>query len=335
MIRLAVIIISLLIFANCSNSNKYNRFISETDTAYSADIRSVSAKINSDPSNPELYYLRANAFFFEKNFKEAIADIQVALEINNQQPLYHYKLAECMLSQDSANAKASQEHLETALKLKPDYAEAKFFLAKLLLARQQYDKAIAFYKELEKIPDYRENAMIYESVAFREQKDTLKSLQYIEQVLKENPQNYNATMQFALLLIAQNKPTAKMWTQKAVNMNEYSDEAWYHLGLLNQKENAFKTAVENYERALKINPSHVLAKYNIAVIESEFENYNNALKLCYEIEEMRTNFDKGFILKGYCYEKLNNKKAAIESYKAALIINPQANLAKEGLMRLK
>ena len=335
MIRLAVIIISLLIFANCGNSNKHNRFISETDTAYSADIRSVSAKINNDPNNPELYYLRGNAFFFEKNFKEAIADIQVALEINNQQPIYHFKLAECMLSLDSANAKVSQEHLESAIKLKPDYSEAKFLLAKLLLARQQYEKAIALYKELEKIPDYRENAMIYESVAYREQKDTTKSLQYIEQVLKENPQNYNATMQYTLMLIAQNNPTAKLWAQKAVNMNEYSDEAWYHLGLLNQKDGAFKTAVENYERALKINPAHILAKYNIAVIESEFENYDNAIKLCYELEEMRNNFDKGHILKGFCYEKLNNKKAAIESYKAALEINPQALLAKEGLMRLK
>ena len=54
--------------SSCSDTGN-ERYISEKDTTYSADVRSISEKINKSSRNAELYYKRANTFYFEENFK--------------------------------------------------------------------------------------------------------------------------------------------------------------------------------------------------------------------------------------------------------------------------
>ena len=306
MSRLAISLIWLLIIASCSNSSISGRYISETDTSYSADIRSASAKINKDPKNAELYYLRGNAFFFEKKYRDAITDLEWAISINDKQPLYHYKIAESYLSLDSAQPKKAKDHLEECLRLKPDFYEAKSLLAYLFLARQQYTEAEKLYKELQEIPDYREKAMVYRAISAKEQKDTNTAINLLQTVLKENSENYDATMQYTLLLMAKRDNQSLVWAKKAASMNEFSDEALYHYGLASQWNGAYKTAMELYERTLKLNPSHIMARYNMAIIEFEFENYQTAKAHCDEILRMSPDYSKAETLQKECIKNLTN-----------------------------
>lgn len=304
MSRLAIFIGLLLIFASCNNSETSSRYISESDTSYSADIRSASSKINKDPKNPELYYLRGNAFFFEKRYKEAQADLEWAISLDAKQPVYHLKLAETFLALDSAQPLKAKNHLEIALKIKPDFHEAKLILAYLMLARQQYSEAEKMFMELQQVTDYREKSLLYRAVAAKEQKDTIAAMNLLQLVLKENSENYDATMQYTLLLMAKKDPQYLAWAKKAATMNEFSDEALYHYGLACQWQESYKSAMELYERTLKLNPNHIMAKYNMAVIEYEFDNYKTALNHCNEIIEMAPDFQKAVVLKSKCNEKL-------------------------------
>src|SRR5688572_10023558 len=107
------------------------RYISETDTTYSADIRHVSKKINLDPSNPELYYRRANTFFFEDNFKQATLDIEYAITLDSSNALYHFSRGSYLMSGDTANAREAEISYKKAITLKPDFLDAITNLAKL------------------------------------------------------------------------------------------------------------------------------------------------------------------------------------------------------------
>ena len=305
MSRLAIFSIWLLIIASCNNSNISGRYISETDTNYSVDIRSASAKINKDPKNAELYYLRGNAFFFEKKYKDAIGDLEWAISLNNKQPVYHYKIAETYLSLDSAQPKKAKEHLEECLRLKSDFNEAKSLLAYLFLARQQYTEAEKLYKDLQEIPDYREKALVYRAISAKEQKDTVSAINLLQTVLKENSENYDATMQYTLLLMAKRDPQSLLWAKKAASMNEFSDEALYHYGLASQWNGYYKTAMELYERTLKLNPSHIMARYNMAIIEFEFDNYQVAKSHCDEILRLSPGYIKASVLQKECIKNLS------------------------------
>lgn len=333
--KIGLSIILLLVFS-CRSPQDTGRFISETDTTYSADVRSISAKINLHPHDPELFYRRGNTFYFEGKFRDAGFDFDHAIKLNPKQALYHLKIAECFISMDSADSKKTQYHLLQALDIKPDFTEAKSLLAKFYLARQQYKESMILYEELCGILEYQDNAFVMMSLAYKEQKDSIAAEATIDKALAINPENFDAVMQKTLFLIAKNKlPLAMQWAQKAVRMNEYSDEANYTLGLVFQKQNRFADALSYYLRVLKINPNFILAYYNSAVIESSFENFLIGIEWCDKILALDPNYANALAIKGYCYEKLGNKKEALDHYQLALELNPNLILAEEGIKIIK
>ncbi len=308
------------------------RYISQTDTTFSADIRSISAKINQDPTNAENYYLRGNSFYYANKFKDAIVDLNTAIQLNHKNPLYHFRIAESYLSLDSANYELCNKHLYQCIQLKNNnYPEAELLLAKLNIARQQYKEALTTLNELVLIPEYQEKAMLLKAVSLKEQKDTIASLQLVDKVLLLNPNNFDATMQKALFLIDKDPKLCEKFVNKAIALNEFSDEALYTKGLLEQRKENFSNAVKLYEKVIKINPYHLFAYYNRAVIETMFENYEVSIELCDKITTLNPKFTKAYVLRGYAFLLLNNKPLAIDNFKKALVLDPNSKIAKEYL----
>lgn len=319
---------------SCNNERDTSRFISENDTNYSEDIRAISAKINKSPEEAELYYKRANTFYYEKKYSDAVGDFEFAITLNPKQPLYHFRCAETWISMDSTNSEKVKMHLTDALSLKPDYHAAKSLLAKYHLARQQYPEAIKLYKDLLDQPEFADPAYVMLSIAYKEQKDTVKAEAIIDKALTINPENFDAVMQKVMMLNYRNDPQLLAWATKAVKMNEFNDEAMYTMGLILQKQSKFADAKDHYERVIKVNPNHVYAHYNLAVIQSLFDNHEACIDWCDKTLDLNPSFENALALKGYSYEKMGNKKAAMQEYKAALSINPNCTLAKEGLKLL-
>ena len=330
-----VLSIVLIVVLSCNSNRNSGRFISETDTTYSEDVRAISAKINAKPDDAELYYKRGNTFYYEKRFNDAVLDFEFAITLNPIQPLYHFRCAETLISMDSTNSEKTKLHLTKTLELKPDYYAAASLLAKYHLARQQYPEAIKLYTGLLDQPEFADPAFVMLSIAHKEQKDTLKAEAIIDQALTVNPENFDAVMQKVLILNHRNDPLVLTWANKAVRMNEFSDEALYTLGLVLQNQQKYADAMSYYERVIKVNPNHIFAHYNLAVIQSLFENFEESIDWCEKTLDLNSEFANAMALKGYCYEMQGNKKAALQEYKAALSINPGLDLAKIGLKNVQ
>jgi tetratricopeptide (TPR) repeat protein len=334
--RLTYLVISVALFlVNCGqNYPEGALIISESDTSYNEDILKVTRKINADPQIAENYYLRANTFYFQTKFDAAILDFQTASQLEPKNPLYRYRLAETYLEKDSANYEQAAKQLQSALQLKTDYVEAQFLYAKLLLARQQYDLSEPLLKALVKNADFGVKAQLLQVVSFKEQKDTLKAIQVLNQILLNDPNNYDATMQKALFLLEKEPNTASQYIDKALVIDEFSAEALYTKALLKQRSSQYADAEILYNRVIKINPSHVFAHYNLAVVEAMFENNDAVVALCSRVLDLESSNYKALTLRGYAFEQMGNKKAARKDYQAALDIKPDYNQAKQYLKEL-
>jgi tetratricopeptide (TPR) repeat protein len=333
--QLGVIYLLVMFLINCGS--KYPEgalIISSKDTLYNADILSASDKINKEPFNAEYYYLRANAFFYQKDYPHAIQDLSCAISLNARNPLYHLRIAQSYIDQDSANYLKASKHLKTSLELKPDYSEAQFILAKLLLARQQYSQAESMFLKLKDDSEYASKSKLLLVVAYKEQKDTLKALTVLDDILLNDPNNYDATMQKALFLLNKNEELASQFVDKALSIDEFNSEALYLKGLILQRKGKYADAEIIYNRAIKIDPSHIFAHYNLAVIQSMFDNNEAVIDLCGKILDLDPNNYKALVLRGYAFEQKGNKKAALFDYKAAIQINPDYKPAQEYLKSL-
>ncbi|MEY3965755.1 MAG: hypothetical protein RL263_924, partial [Bacteroidota bacterium] len=261
--RLPLIIILAALISNCTNQFPDGaQFISENDTTYSQDIREISLKINKSPKDDNLYYLRGNTFFFDQNYKKAVVDFQTASTLNPKNPLYHFRLGESYLQLDSADYEKSNFHLTQAIELKSDYIEAKFLMAKLSLARQQYESFNKWFKEIENNPEFREKTLVLKLIALKEQKDTVKAELMCDYILNEFPNNFDATMQKALLLLNKDLKLSETYVDKALAIDEFAAEALYSKAFILQKYEKYADAYKLYERTIKVNPDHLFALYN-------------------------------------------------------------------------
>jgi tetratricopeptide (TPR) repeat protein len=66
-----------------------------------------------------------------------------------------------------------------------------------------------------------------------------------------------------------------------------------------------------------------------------FDNYEEAIDWSDKSLDLNQEFAQAMALKGYCYEKMGNKKAALQEYKAALSVDPSLKSAKEGLLNVR
>jgi tetratricopeptide (TPR) repeat protein len=321
-----------LLFVSCNQKYPEGALrISTGDSTYGTDILTISEKINKSPFEANKYYLRGNTFFYQDKFKLAIKDFRTAIKLEPKNPLYRYRAAETYLQEDSANYLGALEQIDEAIDLKQDYHEAILLKSKLLLARQQYQKCDPLLIKLTKTKDFKEQARLLHIVSLKEQGDTVKAMQLVDLILADNPDNYDASMQKALFLLDKDSSLAEKWIDKALVLDEYSDEALYTKGLLLQRKGQYADAEIIYNRVIKINPAHLYAFYNLAVIQALFDNHEDVIELCTQIIEQNQGFVKAYVLRGFSLKSTGQEKAAQKDFQAALSLEPNNELAKKYL----
>ncbi len=331
----SILVIVLFIFGYaCKEEARNPRYISENDTTFSPDIRNVSKKINAKPGNPELYYTRSNAFYFEGNFKQAVLDIEYAIYLDSVAPLYHFQRGKYLMSGDTANAKEAEKSYRRAILLKPDFFDAYVSLAQVMLAKQKYDESEKLYREANKLDPSNPLPYFYLGIIAKEMKDTAKAILLFEKTLVYDSRHYDALMQLGNYYAEKKNKKALMFFDQAIKVNEFSDEALYAKGLFLQQKHLYRDAAALYEQVAKMNPGHIFCRYNLAYINGLFGNYDKAVKLLDEAIDLSPEYADAYTLRGAMKENLKNSTGAFNDYSRALQLDPNQKLAKEGLKRI-
>jgi tetratricopeptide (TPR) repeat protein len=330
----SILVICLIILGTSCKDTKNARYISENDTTYSIDIRNVSKKINVKPTDAELYYTRSNAFFFEDNYKQALLDIDYALHLDSVNPLYHYQRGKYLMSGDTANAKEAEKSYKKALSFKPDFFDAYVALGQIWLAKQKYADAEKSYISANKLDPTNPMPYFYLGIIAKEMRDTAKALQLFEKTLVYDSRHYDALMQLGNYYSEKDDKKALMFFDKAIAVNEFSDEALYAKGLFLQKRQLYRDAAALYEQVAKMNPAHILCRYNLAYINGLFNNYAKAVSLLDETIDLAPEYADAYTLRGAMKEKLKNSTGAFNDYSKALQLDENQKLARDGLKRI-
>ncbi|MEZ4804370.1 MAG: tetratricopeptide repeat protein [Bacteroidia bacterium] len=335
--RTSCFVLTLILFTIASNSceNKpIPRYISEKDSSYSADIRNVSKKINADPANAELYYNRSNAFYFENNYKQALYDINYALTLDSVNPLYFYRKGVYLMAGDTAEAKAAEKSFKKAITIKPDFFDAITDLAKIYLAKQNYSESEAYYVKANKLDPSNPLPYFYLGILSKEMGDTAKAMLLFEKTLVYNDKHFDAIMQLGNFYAEKQDKKALLFFDKAIRINEFSDEALYAKGLFLQKARRYKDAAALYETVAKINPGHIFCRYNLGYLHALFNNPSKAITYLDEAIDLAPEYADAYTLRGLMQEKMKNSTAAYNDFKKAIILDENQKLAKEGLGRI-
>lgn len=93
-------------------------------------------------------------------------------------------------------------------------------------------------------------------------------------------------------------------------------------------------ALQFFDACLGVDYTYMLAYREKAIVLYDTGKYEEALKVLDRAVTLQNKYDEGYYWMGRCFEKLNRTTDAIDSYKSALLYNPDYDEAKDALAKL-
>jgi len=191
-------------------------------------------------------------------------------------------------------------YLESSLEMNPEDVEARYHLGRVRYQQNQFDLAIAAFKE----------------------------------VIRRDPANVKAYDNLGLSLEGKNEIDAAVAAyRKAIELDQagasHSEQPYLNLGSLLAKSNRLEEAIPMLTRAAEIAPSQFKVHYELAKAYFDSGRLDPACRQAEDAVKLNPRDSSGHYLLGRIYQRLNRKQLAGEQFRltAALIHDKNASQA--------
>ena len=121
----------------------------------------------------------------------------------------------------------------------------------------------------------------------------------------------------------------------AFNRSKSADDAYFIKGLYYNFTNEPKKAIIFLDSCLNLNYTYMYAYLEKGIALYQLKKYDEAVLVLQRAVTLQNNYEEGYFWLGKCYEKLNQKENAIQSYKNALLFDKDFSEAKRALEKLQ
>ncbi len=331
---IALVLLSSLLFSCESKQKSNNKADDEIVTIDSSSISFLSDEIRKTPTNADLFAKRAQSYFAQNNFDDAIRDMDLAIKLDSMNASSYITIAEYYLA--IGKSEKSKEMLDRCVLLFPENTDGLLKLAEIHFLVQQYKEAMELIGKSQRVDPLLSQPFFLKGLIYKETGDTLKAIENFQITVNKDPENYHAYMLLGSMNAGMQDSIALDYFRIALRLKPESIEALYNIGMFYQQAGLYTQAINSYKKIIEdIDTSYEFAYYNIGFIYLEYlKDYKNALKYFTETIELKNNYYQAFHNRGYAFEMLGDFNNAQLDYQSALNILPNYQLSVEGLNRL-
>lgn len=327
-----IFITAIIIVALACNDSSNKQPEKKTAESQSKSAQAISAEIEKSPTNPELYYRRANVYFDEQYLDRALADIDEALVLAENNPLYLFLKGRILYAMNRT-VDASKIYEQT-IAIKPDFEDAQFKLAELYLVVKEHKKSVDLLNVILANNKLSTNALFLRGMNLKEMGDTAGAVQSFQRAYEIDASFYDAAMQLGILYAALGNKIALDYYLAAARINPKSAEPPYNAGVFLQKKGENKKAIVMYKQALKADDRFYLAYYNAGVIAARNGAYKQSIDQFNQVIRIEPGYTDAYYMRAVCYEALKNYEDAKLNYEQVLELDPEHKMAKTSLKAL-
>lgn len=304
-----------------------------TKKDYQKSISIYKRGLQVDPNHPILQYNLARSYVATNSDLDAFKAFEAALRAK---PSWKDAVKEySALLNKYSRTKESCEVIQKAINLYPADGHLYYLLGKSFLVQTDYESAVKSFEKAISLDNT--NPSYYEKLIFayeREQKYD-EGLEVAEKGIELFPNNIKIMREKVHLLFSAKKLNTGASVLK--NLSELTTRDPHVKDLMGQYyiccDNKKNVAL-CFDKIRKLNPSYQNYLYNAAYRYIQVEKYEEAVKCLKVFSASQQKNPLPLILLARIEEFKNNYESAIEILKKALSMNPNLNLAKEGIARL-
>lgn len=150
-----------------------------------------------------------------------------------------------------------------------------------------------------------------------------KEIELLQNILKEDPSNFQARRELAILLVNEGfNEEAETNLKYLIKYFPKDEELHYNLGIVYEKLKQFNRARDSYQKAIKLSPQEDFY-YNLGEVFIELEKWDDAINSFLKVLETDPNDGNSYFNLGICYYKKEEKNLALDNFQKAVEKNPK------------
>jgi len=164
--------------------------------------------------------------------------------------------------------------------------------------------------------------------------DTLQAINAYQTSIEVNPENFTAQYELGLLFDGLGKEIALDYFNNALRLEPENEDALYAHALFLQNHERYKEAIAAYRAMIILNAQNDDASYNVGYIYFVLDSLDLAYKNFDRVIQLAPDDADAYFMRGHTEELRGNIDKARIDYIQALNLQPDFELAKEGLKRV-
>ncbi|MEQ8191955.1 MAG: HEAT repeat domain-containing protein, partial [Candidatus Eremiobacterota bacterium] len=241
----------------------------------------------------------------DKN-KESREEFKKVMSLTTQEAMSYYGLGLTYMEEDSTNAISN---LEKSIKFNPDFGHSYLYLGNLYTSQKNYSKAIAYLENAKKLLPENEECYIYLGEAFYASGKSEKAKEIFEEYVLKYPEGENTSNARKWLSIIDKGPGGTVAREDGRAVMD---------GLKHLQNKHYNEAIQNFEKAISINPANPEAYYGLGIAYYQSDRVKAKTYLMKAIEYKPEYGDAYMALTDLCYkmgnyvETINNATKGLE-----------------------
>ena len=305
-IRNLIVLCAAIITVSCTKSTDDNDFDSLSNQE---KIQLLDIKIKNEPKNDGLYYKRAEVFYAMGNTKEALYNIQKAVELNKKDVRYYLLQTDIFFSRGETTLAFNS--LGDALQVNPKSVEAHLKSAELSLDLKDYKRCMESLNKVIELDKINARAFFMRGWVMKETGDTVKAVRDYRKAIELKSDYEQPFEELGILYAEKGDPLAVDYLKSAIKINPENIHAMYALALFYQDNEAIQQALDLYQQILEIKPDYADAIHNVGWINYQYkQDYNTALDCFTKAIKADSSFYQAWYNRGKTYEKLGKHQEA-------------------------
>ncbi|MCH2082232.1 MAG: tetratricopeptide repeat protein [Saprospiraceae bacterium] len=296
-------------------------------------IDGLNVKIVQNPQDAGLYYQRANVYYENDGYDEAIQDLQIAIGIDSLQADYYHLLADVYL--DYFNSRLALKTMEMAADLFPERIPTLLKYSEFQHILRKHDESMKTIDQVLKLDPQNAEAYFMFGVNFSELGDTSRAINSFQEAVSINPELVDAWIKLGQLYNQMNNPLASKFFDNAIRVSPNNIEALHAKAGYQSNEGDLNAAVETFRKITEIAPQYEDAYFNMGLlyldldsIQKGYDHLNIAIKTS-------PTFIRAYYFRGVAAEMLGDKEGAKKDYEQALRMAPDYERAQQALQNLQ
>lgn len=300
---------------------------------YTSPLDSITDIIKEKGQTAERLLYRANLYMAYENADAARTDINLASKMDSTSAVFHETKGEWhyMVNQ----APYARDEWEKCIRADPKNSACIMRLAELMIAVQDYDRALELVNQQLEIDKNDAQAYFMKGIVVRDKiKDTALALQYFQNAIDLDQDYIDAIDMMGVTLALRGDTLAKFYYQRLLDLRPNRADTYFKLGVFYMNNDQPNRAIEAYTKATQLNPRDAGSYYNLAYMHVELKLYEQAREYFTKAIQYGENPYKSYYGRGYTFEVVGDLMNARKDYRKSIELLPMYTPGQEALARV-